>query len=695
MQSGQQPQALSSKNELDLGLALLHALRGNRMLDAIFILQEIPTGSPAVNAISNYRKFSCLHWAAEHTAPIEVVRLLIEKGADLSIKDSYNATPMKIAAEKENFTFMQTAASFKNTDPETDHLQFNLPLICAIKQKKFYVATQLIRGGAKANKFFNPYDGTALHYAAVNLGRPEDQALVSLLVVEGKGDLSLRISRGCTPAMLAASHNNPLFLETVAGLKKTDEKDMFGYSSALVYLVKAKEFVTALTLLKAGAKANIFDLDGSTALHWAAQHTETPRDLIHLLLEKSDLDTVDEQGKNLFKAAIEAIHLKFIRMLLEKLNEDNKQSALFERFKNELIQSTLFDVKFTKPEEFFELASIFYLLGLDEKCLEYLEKISPHLYALPSSLTMARNIYSRTFNEEPSTADKDDMIVMINKIKTHRINIIINALVGGIIWKEAFNIFSKMTPADLIAAINAHKTMKKALEHEPIDPQLYLAVQLFHYLYQSIDTRCANNSAIKDLFTQLDNKQGQAHLLRLLKSSSTSLIPIIAYLVYENGESALADKILKLPAAKTEINASLQLKLLILVVEQGVDPFVIYTVATQYVNVSAIAKEDADKLKEYAKCSMIPLLFADTHLAATHKADLVNLDTSDQHKKYNNDNHMKVRKFLNEGSGLLTQSLFQQCEKGRKNPDNVSKLIEERKNKLQLKEWVQQKKAAI
>ncbi|KAM3149290.1 hypothetical protein ABEW05_010451 [Botrytis cinerea] len=253
-----------------------------------------------------------LLWAAENGHDT-VVKLLLEKGADIESKDRNGQTPLLLAAINGHDAVVKLLLE-KDADIESKDSRYGrTPLLWAAKNGHDTVVKLLLEKGADIES--KDRNGqTPLLLAAIN----GHDAVVKLLL-EKDADIESKDSRyGRTPLSWAAGNGHDavvkLLLEKGADI---ESKDRNGQTPLLLAAINGHDAVVKLLLEK---DADIESKDsryGRTPLLWAAKNGHDT--VVKLLLEKgADIESKDRNGQTpLLLAAING-HDAVVKLLLEK-----------------------------------------------------------------------------------------------------------------------------------------------------------------------------------------------------------------------------------------------------------------------------------------------------------------------------------------------------------------------------------------
>ena len=295
-----------------------------------------------------------LSWAAIYNQP-DMALLLIKKGADVNAKDSYQngATPLYLAAENGHFQIVKILIE-NGAEINTQTNNGVTPLYQAAKNGFGEIVQLLIENGADIN-MKNKNDETALH-AATQTGSKE---IAELLINNGANindkiswqrRKSIQGSQGrwtienlsLTPLDIAARWNYPgiarMLIENgvesnsamqraienghkqiVKLLIETDAKYRSNLNESLLLAVRLNKLDVVAHLISLGADVNTRDTTwGSTVLMWAADKGNM--EIVKLLLEKgADVNAKDTAyGKTALMWAADKGHSEIVKFLLEK-----------------------------------------------------------------------------------------------------------------------------------------------------------------------------------------------------------------------------------------------------------------------------------------------------------------------------------------------------------------------------------------
>ncbi|CAK7210845.1 hypothetical protein SBRCBS47491_000916 [Sporothrix bragantina] len=240
-----------------------------------------------------------------------VVELLLDKGADVEVKDNCGMSPLSFAAEGGHEAVTRLLLE-KGADVEAkDNYDGWTPLLLAAKQGHEAVARLLLENGANVDA--KDEDGqTPLSFAA-----EEGHEAVARLLLENGADVEVINNHGMSPLLYTAEEGHEalarLLLENGADV---EVKNNYGMSPLSFAAEGGHEAVTRL-LLEKGADVEAKDNDdGWTPLLLAAKQGHEA--VARLLLENgANVDAKDEHGLTPLSLASYGEHEAVARLLIE------------------------------------------------------------------------------------------------------------------------------------------------------------------------------------------------------------------------------------------------------------------------------------------------------------------------------------------------------------------------------------------
>lgn len=223
---------------------------------------------------ANYDPKAAWFWAARHGHDL-VVRLLLEKGADIDGKDN-GLTALHHAVKYDHETVIHTLLE-KGADTERKNSHGVTALHTAASSGNETVARMLLEKGADSARV--GYDGqTALHLAARNghetvvLLLLEKGAYIEKKNVNGQTALHVAVNHGCEPVI-------HLLLDRGADIEGKDENER----TALHLAARAGNEAVSQLLLEKGADVTTRDAVGKTPSTWAVEKWQKGCSVVKLL----------------------------------------------------------------------------------------------------------------------------------------------------------------------------------------------------------------------------------------------------------------------------------------------------------------------------------------------------------------------------------------------------------------------------
>ncbi len=237
------------------------------------ILNELLSRNSDVKA-KNADGNTALHVACE-SGTAEIVKALIDKGADVNEKNGDGETPLMIAAEGNRLAIIEVLlnngadVNVKDGDNET-----------ALDYATDKTIILLLNQAKSGKKSGSTYAADDVH----SLVLKGDVAKLKELLKKDPSAINAKDSSGATPLHYAAKMHN-------------------------------KESVAILLANKADVNAK--DNDGKTPLHYAAWGSETPVDVIQILLENGADPNAESHGETPFHIAVAFYRMDVVKLMLD------------------------------------------------------------------------------------------------------------------------------------------------------------------------------------------------------------------------------------------------------------------------------------------------------------------------------------------------------------------------------------------
>ena len=205
-----------------------------------------------------------LHWSAEK-GHLDVVRALIEAGADVNPKMIGDRTPLFLSAEEGH---LEVARALVEAGADVNAKQYNkgwTPLHMSAEMGHLEVVRALIEAGADVNAKEDD-GGTPLHRSA-SYGELE----VARALIEAGADVNAKRDDGWTPLHWSAGNGQLEVAQALieAGADVNAKKD--DGMTPLHLSAQEGRLEIARALIEAGADVNAKANDGRTPLHWSAR----------------------------------------------------------------------------------------------------------------------------------------------------------------------------------------------------------------------------------------------------------------------------------------------------------------------------------------------------------------------------------------------------------------------------------------
>mmetsp|Transcript_41579 Transcript_41579/g.36951 ORF Transcript_41579/g.36951 Transcript_41579/m.36951 type:complete len:223 (+) Transcript_41579:1781-2449(+) len=183
-------------------------------------------------SLKDRNSMAAIHYAAEG-GYLDIIKLLVEKGADINMPGKNRLTPLLYACANGHFECVQWLVENEAKLSAKDKYKKG-PLIAAVTNGNLKIASYLIRNGADVNQA-DSSDNRPIHYAAA-YGYDE---CVDLLIRAGANQ-NLSTSWKLTPLTVAMLKNNLGTLNKLLSYKSTnvDCKDEEG-KTLIMYAIES------------------------------------------------------------------------------------------------------------------------------------------------------------------------------------------------------------------------------------------------------------------------------------------------------------------------------------------------------------------------------------------------------------------------------------------------------------------------
>ncbi|UKZ70786.1 uncharacterized protein TrAtP1_011755 [Trichoderma atroviride] len=252
-----------------------------------------------------------------------ITKLLIERGTDVNLKDtrSPHATALIIAIQKHNDTMAEMLIE-KCADINISEVHGYTPLICALIEANYNLVSLLLDKGADVDAKSSIGNQSLLH--AMKKGVKKD--IIQLLIQKG-ADVNAKDVSGDTPLLYAARDGIQKDIIQLLIQKGADinAKNDYGKTSLINAIQnsfqhtkqEAKEIIQLL--VEKDANFNAKDNINYTLLIPLAIKLETTTEFIQLLIERgADINAKDNSGQTPLVLAFKQENKELIQLLIEK-----------------------------------------------------------------------------------------------------------------------------------------------------------------------------------------------------------------------------------------------------------------------------------------------------------------------------------------------------------------------------------------
>jgi ankyrin repeat protein len=295
---------------------------------------------------------------ASRTCQVEVVRCLIEHGADVSKQDAtIQGTALWHAAYNGHFEVVKVLLEKSRDELNAGSKRGMTPLFVALNNEHVEVANYLLELGADVA--LADIDGaTALHLAAgsgllscvdallardtvaidaanhqgatalITAARRDRADVVRLLILRG-ADVSKQDAVMLGTALLHAAYNGHLSVVKVLLEASRTELNAMGQgcSTPLLVALNNEHIEVANYLLEAGAGVTLADVNGDTALHLAAAGGLLSCVETLLAQDTVAIDATSHQGATALIAAARRGQVEVVRLLMSREVDASKQDT--------------------------------------------------------------------------------------------------------------------------------------------------------------------------------------------------------------------------------------------------------------------------------------------------------------------------------------------------------------------------------
>ncbi len=257
--------------------------------------------------LGNQKNRMPIHAAAE-AGNFQIISMLIEAGADVNSTDNDGVTPLMILAQRGKtdaaLKLLENAEIDIHIKDNAGRMAIDFATACGLRE--------LVKALSQAEEAHaDTYGNTSLHHACWN----EQSEVVKILLEKDPASVNKPNDDGESPLILAVRRSNLMIAELLlAAGAKTDIADADGVRPLHIAADHGDLFM-GKALLKAGAAIDSKTSDGETALILAARNGKN--DFTAMLIEKeADVNAVDNDQHSALYYASEEGYTEIVEQLL-------------------------------------------------------------------------------------------------------------------------------------------------------------------------------------------------------------------------------------------------------------------------------------------------------------------------------------------------------------------------------------------
>ena len=256
---------------------------------------------------------------------IDAFTFLIDKGADVNLQDHQGYTALHRAVESKNFGAVGCLVLLnKGADVNLQDHQGYTALHYAVKRKNFDTVSCLVHNGADVN-LFTSYKHTPLMLAC----KSHNMEAINFLLNKG-ADVNLQDRDGKSALHFASSDICYWLIQNLADVNMCDNHNC----TPLMQASSESDVKKVAMLIENGAKVDLQDVDGNTALHHAVLNSydslgfeRTPDICLALLTAKASIHLCNSQGWTPLLLASENCIKSVVEILIKHPEVTKEQRA--------------------------------------------------------------------------------------------------------------------------------------------------------------------------------------------------------------------------------------------------------------------------------------------------------------------------------------------------------------------------------
>ncbi|KAK5630107.1 hypothetical protein RRF57_005822 [Xylaria bambusicola] len=252
-----------------------------------------PKGTHMIHVVSQYQLTRPLRTMIQEMEPV---------GFDINVRDSFNQTPLIIAAKLGHEAIVKLLLEKPSTDVNVRNWHQPTPLCAAARWGYENIVTLLLDVGKAEADLAESSGQTPLATAAHN----GHEHIVQLLLKTGKVNVNTRGQLGRTPLFWASIYGHVRVIQILLNIRNVDVnlKDDDG-STPLQAAISHGQHESVRALLSTGKiNINLKDNQGSTAIHRAARYRQPKALQLLIDTNKLRLNSKDQQGNTALLIAV-------------------------------------------------------------------------------------------------------------------------------------------------------------------------------------------------------------------------------------------------------------------------------------------------------------------------------------------------------------------------------------------------------
>jgi len=290
----------------------------------------------------SYQTKQLLHDAVSGNK-LELAKILLAGGANASIKNRFDATPLATSIHQKETAMTMLLLSYGADVNIADHKLNSLlhtavienkplllkalikrkapinsvnrlkqtPLYLAVKNSKIGMVNDLLAAGA------NPNIRDRNKQSPLQLALTKDRLDYAVALIKAKADVNVADGMMQTPLMVATQQVRvPLMKHLLSAGANVDAEQRYGMKTALYMAIEKSDLTMMRLLLNAKASVNVRTSFGQTALHLVVNKKHLG--MVNLILQNNpQINVQDNSGESALHSAVRSRNLPIVRRLLQ------------------------------------------------------------------------------------------------------------------------------------------------------------------------------------------------------------------------------------------------------------------------------------------------------------------------------------------------------------------------------------------